>query len=42
VSDRLARRRKIFRVISTVGLVVFAIYLLFIVAALHSCADPHP
>lgn len=37
MSDPLARRKKIFQVISTAGLVVFAIYLLFMIAALHSC-----
>jgi len=33
----LERRKKIFQVISTVGLIVFAIYLVFMIAALHSC-----
>lgn len=36
-SDPLAKRRKVFRWIASIGLVVFAIYLLFIVATLHGC-----
>ncbi|HLG42341.1 MAG TPA: hypothetical protein VI643_03165 [Planctomycetota bacterium] len=35
--ESLERRKKIFQVVSTVGLVVFAIYLVFMIAALHSC-----
>lgn len=37
MSEPLARRKKIFKAISTGGLMAFAIYLLFMIAALHSC-----
>jgi hypothetical protein len=37
LSERLARRRKIFNWIATVGLIVFGIFLLFIVISLHAC-----